>query len=352
MQQKSVTALRIAAALVALGALALAVLELALLGTAWMGHPVVGVRVAAHPTELALRVLPWGIGFSVLALAVIRRPRGTYEVLFAAFFLAIYALWGGIAQPLFRGEPWQAPALILMDALGHSIGIRFTQLFPRALTYTDVAQLGGPWLKKTVSPVLAALTKPRFFWPFALVLELAGRIPAAHHGPYFAHVIVWLVLGTTYLYVSYKRGSPEERRRIFWILEGVVVFLTLESLWLAEWAITALRVVSLDLAFWGRLQTVVEAWATLICFALAIFHSDAFDSGLILRRTTVLSTSGALVVIIFIALQTTVGEFMTAIIGINSHSGDIVVGIVASLAFRPLSERIDNHVRKWTSRTD
>ena len=350
MQQRLVLFLRITVVLVALTALVLSVLKLGSLVTAWTSDPVAGVSIDPHliPSRI-LTVLAWGFGFAVLALVITWRVGHKREVLVAALFLAIYALWSGIGRnPLFQGEPWLRPVLIVIDGLAHAIGIRFTQLFPRPLTAAEVAQLGRGWFRKIVSPVLAALTKPRYYWPFALVLE-AGTRTLGTRGFYLAHVIIWLILGTAYLYASYRQGSQEDRRRIFWIMEGVAVFLTIELLWVAMWAIDALGVLSLDLAFWGRWQSVVEAWATLLCFALAIFYSGAFDSGLILRRTTVLSVSGALAVIIFIALETTLGEFLVDMLGLNTRIGDIAIGVVAALAFRPVSERIDRGVLGWTS---
>lgn len=350
MHQRLVPILRITVVLVGLAGLVLSIIQLGFLVTAWAGNPVVGMDIEPQriPTRM-LRVLAWGVGFAVLSLVVAWRVGHRGEVLMAGLFLAVYAVWAGVGgNVLFRGESWIGPVMVLLDGLTHAIGIRFTQLFPRPVTAAEVAQLGRGRFRKLVSPVLGALTRPRFFWPFAFVFEATGRMIGTS-GSYYAHLLIWLTLATVYLYASYRHGSQEDRRRIFWIMEGVVVFLAIELLWVAELSLQALGVISLDLAFWSRWQSVVEAWASLTCFALAIFYSGAFDSGLILRRTTVLSVTGALAVIIFITLETTVGEILTDMLGLNTRVGDIAIGVVAALAFRPLMDRIDRRVLKLTS---
>lgn len=353
MKRTLVPVLRFAAALVALAALVLSSLHLGSLVTAWMGDSGAGVGTVPHliPSRILI-VLPWGVGFATLALVIIWRVGHKEEALVAALFLAFYSLWTGIGRnPLFEGETWLRPVLYVIDGLSHAIGIRFTQVFPRPLTAGEVARFGRGWFRQTVSPILATLTRSRFFWPFAVVLEVLGRVTGMS-GLFYAHVITWLILGSAYLYIAYRLGTREDRRRVFWILEGVLVFLALELVWVSMWSIHSLGVVSLDLAFWGRWQSVAEAWITLICFALAIFYSGAFDSGLILRRTTVLSASGALVVIIFVALETTLGELVEDVLGPDTRAGDIAIGVMAALAFRPLSERLDRRVLKWTSRAE
>lgn len=289
----------------------------------------------------ALIMLAWGVGFAALGLVTVWRVGDRFAVLIAALFLGVYALWSGVGgSPFFVGAPWVVPTLWAIDALAHSIGIRFTQLFPRPLTAEDVLLVGPGPFRRFVSPVLAGLTRPRFFWPFAIALEGTMRW-AGSPGAFFWHVVLWLMLGTIYLYIAYRTGSRADRRRIFWIMEGVAVFLLMEVVWTGLWSLNALEVLSVDLAFWSRLNTTIGAWATLVCFALAIFYSGALDSGMILRRTTVASVAGVVALILFIALETTVGEVLEDMAGLNSRVGDILIGVIAALAFHPISRRIN-----------
>lgn len=324
-------------------------LQVVVLMGAWLRTP--GGPVDLPLDLIAPRILvtlAWGVGFAVLSLVVVWRVGHKHEALIAALFLAVYALWTGLArQPLLAGAAWLGPVLVLVDALAHAIGIRFTQLFPRPLTFDDVAGLGRGRLTGSLSSLLAVLTRPRVFWTFAVVLEVFGRsgvVPRA----YQVHVVVWLLLAVSYLYASYRRGGREERQRTFWILEGVAVFLAVEVVWLALVSMSSLGIVSFDLVPWARWQMVVEAWATLVCFALAIFYSGALDSGLVLRRTTVLSAAGALVLVLFIALETTVGELAVDMLGLDTRIADIGIGVIAALAFHPVSRRIDAVVGRWT----
>jgi len=337
--------LRLTAAAAALAGLVLAVLRVGALAGVWTIGP---ERLLDTPSHLvlaqALIVLAWGVGFAVLGLMIVWRVGDRHEALVAALFLGVYTFWGGVRFVL--GPPWQRPVLILVDGFTHAIGIRFTQLFPRPLSRREVAEFGPAWFRRTVSPILAALINPWIYWPAAILIETAGRTLPLGPGAYFAHVVVWLALAVAYLIVGYRRGGAEDRRRLFWILEGVVVFFTLELAWLVLWIVDVRGIAALDLAFWGRWLTVAEAWATLICFALAIFYTGAFHSGLILRKTAVLSAAGGVAVLIFITLETTVSEVLAGMMGVQSRSGAIVGGVVAALAFRPLADRMDRFARR------
>ena len=163
------------------------------------------------------------------------------------------------------------------------------------------------------------------------------------------HLLVWLVLGTFFLYTSYVRGSREDRRRIFWILEGVAVFLVVQILDLGLWTVSSTGLLELDLGLWSNWLRAVSAWLTLGCFVMAVFYAGAFDSGMVLRRTTVLGLSAGLAVLIFLTLETLVEDLVAEAFGLESRIGGILGGVVAAVAFRPLSQRIDKIIGRWSS---
>jgi len=352
MRSSTHNVLRLAAASAAGGGLLLHTLNLGLM--AWVRTSGSAEALAIDLGQLAgdaLVALAWGIGFSVLALVMIVRAGHRYEVVVAALFLGVYSLWGGFMVSLpFDDVSWRPPVLIACDVLAHSIGIRFTQLFPRPLTPSDVLGLGRQGLRRAVLRVLAALLSPRIYWPFAFAFETAFRlIPIP--GPWDSmHVLVWLALGTFYFYASYQRGSTEDRRRIFWILEGVVVFLTVQVIMLGLWAVTAAGVFELDLPLWANWLSAASAWITLGCFVMAVFYAGAFDSGMILRRTTVLGLSGALAVLIFVMLETVVEQLLVEVLGLQSRLGGILGGVGAAVAFRPLTLRVDGFLGRMSSK--
>ena len=186
----------------------------------WIVAP---TSVAVGPPDLdliaagLLSAVAWGLGFAVLGLVIALRGGHREETVVAGLFLSIYSLWAALSfSAPFEAVWWRIPVHIVFDVLCHSIGIRFTQLFPRRLTATDVLGLTSGRMTRPVARALAALVKPQVYWPVALTFEVVvwvGRfwlnvpLPAAH-------LLIWLILGVTYLYAGYRSGGSEERRRI------------------------------------------------------------------------------------------------------------------------------------------
>jgi len=256
--------LRLAAAGTAGCGLVLHVLNLAFL--AWAGTAGTAGELGLDGGGLlpqALTVLPWGVGFSALALAMVVRIGDRHEVLIAALFLGVYSLWGGVLFPLpLRGEAWLPAAAMIFDGFTHAIGIRFTQVFPRPLAEDDLRDLGPRPLRPVVAPVLTTLLKPRVYWPAALAFEASVHLLPVDLVPGVGHLVVWLALGTTYMYASYRGGSAEDQRRIFWILEGVLVFLVAEVLLVGLRIVSSAGLVELDLRAWYAWIRAGSAWGT------------------------------------------------------------------------------------------
>ena len=85
---------------------------------------------------------------------------------------------------------------------------------------------------------------------------------------------------------------------------------------------------------------------------MAIFYAGAFDVGLVLRRTTVVTLTGMLAIAVFITIETTIEEALEEVLGLQSRTGGIVAGIAAALAFRPLSVRIDRWMQRSAEESD
>lgn len=249
----------------------------------------------------------------------------------------------------FEGAPWRRQALIAGDALAHSIGIRFTQLFPRPLTSSDVRNVGPTWFRASGGRILAALVDPRVFWAFAVVLEGASRLAPVPAPWRSVHIVVWLALGTFFLYRAYASGTTEDQRRIFWILEGVVVFLMERVLFLSLRAVSGSGLLELDVPFWSNVLRAVAARLTLGCFVMAVFYAGAFDSGIVLKRTTVLGLTAGLAVLIFVTLETLLEELLASSLGLESRVGGIVGGVAAAVAFRPISQWIERVMSGWST---
>ncbi len=261
--------------------------------------------------------------------------------LYGALFLSAYSLWG-LALGSWSGENglWLAVYVTATDWTSHGAAIRFAQVFPRPLVAADVTPTSAGPIRLTLARGSGALLRPIVFWPAFLGMELLVRLSTGF-AVYLTHVVVVSALALRYFYASYKTGTEEARQKVFWLMEAAVVFLTFELIQHTLRAFNALGIFELDLPFWFSWTHVGQTWLALICFALAIFHKGAFDSRLVLRRTTVASVSGTVAVVVFITLETAVGEVLTAFVGAETQVGTIIAGVAAALVLRPISDRID-----------
>ncbi len=285
------------------------------------------------------RFLSWPAfaGLGVLILWLSSRQSGA---LFGIVFLSIYTWWGLVSGNVSRDSSLFRPLIQTCDFLFHTSALRFAQLFPRPLRREDVLALGTNAVTKPVTAFLAALLEPRVFWPAALVFE--ARALAVSFPPiYTAHVLVVSLMATTYFYAGYRRGSEEERQRIFWLMEAAVVFVAIELAYYAMDIILALGIFDFNPSAVGPWLHLFMIWATFTCIALAIFHKGAFDSRLVVRRTTVASLTGALAVVIFITMETAVTETLEVVFGFQSRIGTIAGGAAVALLLKPITDRID-----------
>jgi hypothetical protein len=331
------------------GRLHLLRLAIALLGTAGIVLGGVGFGPLGLPTTapLYIQVLSessWTFGFGGVALLIGWRAPDR-SVLLAGLFLAVSSLQSaleGILDPGTRAR--MLPFLIALGALGFGVGVRFTQAFPVPLTRTQVVGLGRGKLTKAALAVPAALLDGRLFWTFVVLLEVTQHV-LLRRQPGVWHVLVYACLAAFYLWAGYRAGTKEQRKKTFWLMEGVLVFVTALLLWAALWVVTSVMELPFDVRAFGAWLGIVEGWAALVCFCIAIFFHDAFDSGLVLRRTAILSLTSGVGIVLFVALEETLGQGVATLLGLNSGAGAIIAGVVTALALRPVSERVERALR-------
>lgn len=281
--------------------------------------------------------------FAVLGLLIVWLSPNQSGALFGVLFLSVYALWGAAAENLDHGASWFWPAIMVCDFLFHTSAIRFAQSFPRPLERSDVRALGTSWMTRIVAAFLALLLDPRVFWPVAVLCEAAGLsffVP----GLYAAHVLVVAFLATMYFYAGYRRGSEAERQRIFWLMEAAVIFVATELVFYALAVFELLDIFPINGPLVRPWLHLAMLWSTLACIAMAILYKGAFDSRLVLRRTTVASIAGAVAVVIFITTETAVSETLEGLFGFQSQIGTIFGGVVVALLLRPITDRIDRRL--------
>ncbi|MEQ8956170.1 MAG: hypothetical protein RL120_18725 [Gammaproteobacteria bacterium] len=196
-------------------------------------------------------VLPWGFGFAVMALIMITRIELRRDVVVASLFLSSYAMWGVFVQSsLFIQNPAYSGIMQFFHALTHIAGLRFTQVFPRVLRAEDLKTAGPTWFRSTVSLSLGKFLDPRIYWPIAVAAESLVLLARPNTNIESLHLLVLIFLAAYFLYCSYSGGSEKERKRIYWVLEGVLVFLFAEIVVLAFMAVVASGLIDLDLNSW------------------------------------------------------------------------------------------------------
>jgi len=307
----------------------------------WQADPTAWPGLSALLTDTAGHLAP--PAFAALALLIVWLAPTQSGALFGGLFLSAYALWGVVGGNLDRGSLWFGPLVMTVDFLSHTAAVRFSQVFPRSLQRSEVLALGKGALTRPIASLFALMLKPRVFWPVALVGE-GLALGLSWRWLYLAHVLFVSILAATYLYAGYRRGSEPERQRIFWLMEVAVIFVATELAFHALSALHSLQIFDINRAFWASWLHVTQTWLALLCIALAIFHKGAFDSRLVLRRTTVASAAGALAVVIFITMETAVTETLEGVFGFQSRVGTISGGVAVALLLRPITERIDRRL--------
>jgi len=336
MDSRVQTGLRILVGLTGLGSLALAVVDMADL---WSSATEVDHILLAA----TLFIMSWGFGFSGLALAIAWRGSAMAAVYIGGMFFAMFsAAWSMLAL---LDNPFDNPLFLIWAPLSYSLAILFTQNYPRTLTPAGIDSVQAWPFRHVLAPPLKVLLKPYWFWPFVVIME------SVVHGTHIEilgllHVLVWLTLAGAYLYAGYRSGDEEERGRLYWIFEAVLVMLVIELAEFSLWTIQALEILEFEMRPFNAWLGALQGTAGLICFALAMFFSGAFDSRLVLRKTAVTSAAASVVIILFIALEEFVLDYVGDVMGMESRMSAVIGGVLAALMFRPVSTRVDRMIRR------
>ncbi len=341
--------LRLAAALAGLAGLSLTVLNLLQPGAVWStGTFVETLDPSLGPSRVANTIV-WGGGFALLALAVVWRIANSTAILMAGLWLGLTSAIIQFQASVLANDATLLP-MSIVAGLMNATGIRFTQLWPRPVGVTEVRALTErAWLRVTLRPVMKALLRPSLLFPAVAVAEAGAFNLFESRLPVLVVVSGAALVASSYLLAGFRTGDLEGRRKIFWILEGVVVFLAGNALLAALVAVDELGVVRMDVLFWSTWIDVVKGVAVVACFAMALFYTGAFDAGMVLRRSTVYGAAGGLFVVVFLTVETTLAELVPDALGLESRFGTIFAGVVAALTFRPVMDAVDRHVKGWTT---
>jgi hypothetical protein len=297
-----------------------------------------------HGRPVYLNVLmaaSWNLGYGVLAFLIAWRGGPDRGVLLAGWFLALMSTHS--AMGLLGLRPDRDSGWIVLSfgtgAVMYGVGVRFTQSFPAPLSAEGIRSLRGRIGRAFARPAAFLLPAWRL-WTAIAIAEVVqhGLFPGAS---IVWHVLLYAGLASYYLAAGLKLGGPEERRRGFWILEGVLIYLVLEGIWTAVLVARNTLGLSFGMSLFTQWLMAIEGLAALACFAIAIFFYGAFDSGLVVRRTIVVSVLSGVALLLIVTLEEILAGFVSQTTGIDAGVGAVLGGVVAALAFRPISTRLD-----------
>ena len=243
-----------------------------------------------------------------------------------ALTLAFYA---GVAAAGVVGEELESVGLVaffyaVMIAAVNAAGIRLFQIFPQRVERFDLNLV----LRFFVNPVAIAVisTPPLIAYFFDAIHSMALGIWG----------IATVVLQLAYLRTNLRHADPDARKRLFWVLEGMVLILLVNAI--GPLLSLAIKVAGLAidptlalLVIWEVVQL-----GTVACFAVAIFFHDALNAGLVVKRTFAAGLASSASLVVFIALETVLGDLIAGIMNSENRIASIIAGIVAALLFKPI----------------
>lgn len=249
--------------------------------------------------------------------------------------------------------------ILLLPALVH-----FTLVFPAPLDADRIRASGG--LRYFVA-LRAALSRGRTLVAAtigtAVLFIAAGMgLAALRHAdansirpdrviqPMLAVVtLIVLVVAVENLRSSLRGADAGARRRAYWVLEGFVAGTFVLAVGSVVKLVLMLEHLQTTVDWYGL--AIVASWATLlVCVAIAMFFAGALDAGLAIRRTAVVGLVGILMVFVFTAVESLVGEHLQAWIGLSDRVGAMLTGGVVALTIGPIERRVSRMVEEVVAR--
>lgn len=307
------------------------------------------------PPSAGWALLGPGPFYAVGLVATLRRPdhpmstwllaAGTAFVIEACLGDSVLPEVGGwsLAWVVALTQHWAGNAMVV--ALIGMIG-----LFP-----TGVADRpGARWTLRITAllglllPVLHAVSNPTMpeglfpeseptiasplYWPAAAALARPADV--AYYG--FA---AWGVGGLVLLALRYRRYGEPERRRIRWLLLGLVAGMSVWLCWLVLVWVDPSRVELVSFVMWP-----VVVVLTLGSIVIAVFHDGVVAIDRPLRRPVAYRTLMGLIAVSYVAAAAALG----VLAGEYLPTGVVVLfAVCATLLFQPVWRRLERWADRW-----
>jgi hypothetical protein len=245
---------------------------------------------------------------------------------------------------------FQLVAVVCMSAAFARFSVLFPQPLPSDAIRADAQQRRqSHWLRT----FRLWLTRPTIVWGWAAFVGLlipvsSVLLPARAAG--IANITLAVALAAVMipgywaailnLRASYVSADSVERRRIFWLLEGLLVFV-IGFLFLPMMigaTIGATAALGVELHF-GTLESLLEPAAMILavtCIAFAVFYRGALDPSLLLRKTALYSALTIVLIFLFAGLENVMASYVTRLIGWSGAAGTWIAAGLAAAVIAPL----------------
>lgn len=311
------------------------------------------------------------------------RPDGRALTLFLGF-LAVF--WGSILRFLeietatdtlsiqlnYSGE-WVSQSAIAAWLLAVSAFLRFSALFPRPL----VDRLPPPRRLRFLRTLRNALLGPWTIWIVAVIaivlvryapglvaralgvdsLERATEVQAllisVNVGTmlvaYLLIPAIIMVMGVRNLRASYRLSTPDERRRMLWVVTGFS-----SAGWLIVLAVAGVVAVgALDVP--ERLAVIIPVLFVLaplvlvLGAALGVLYHGAIDSALALQRSTIFGILGALGIFLFAGVENALSALVERGLALPGFLGPMLAGGIVAAILIPVQRKMSAAIARRTT---
>jgi len=298
----------------------------------------------------------------------------------AGLLLSLYALSLSLSL-----VPSQAPSSAQHAAFAISmvyfvVALRFTMLFPRQISQTDLQGLGPPadQRAKLLRPDHAILrlqelivSRPSLLWALAAILVGLWYVrtsgwASAHNlqsasmartalAPWVARLLAVplslavAVLSLAFLRSGYRLSNAAERQKILWIVLAVLLVVSLLAGVISLYYLTVLTDFEI---FRTVLRSTIEfvvpvsALVILTGFAVAVMYSGAFDVAPVITKTTIYGGLLLILTFLFAAVEELVESLLAARTGMPEGLGTWLGAAAIAVAIGPLRTRLERVVAR------
>ncbi|MBX2930336.1 MAG: hypothetical protein KF781_00155 [Chitinophagaceae bacterium] len=289
--------------------------------------------------ERFLRMIPYLIIQPLLLIFSLIISIKTHQqkgVMLFALFLSLLSMNYVLQYLRMVNTDWMSFVWIVISyALTATVHIKSLQSFPRQITKQDVKAI---FPKNKILYEYTNWSIKNYIWiVFPVIVAVAASL-GINDSLIDTFIMFTALLG---LYVNYKKSSPSERNKILWLFWGLMTYTFLFILHLILQYITKENPFISRLIF-GSVINIVLVFSLL----MSLFFSDAFDTGVLIRRTLVDGFFFILIVLIY----NTVEHYFLHWLSHELELSDVLLSSLLSgafvLAFSPLHHKLMNFLKK------